>query len=304
MTPSRLKAYIALLITAIIWGIAAPVIKYTLDFIDPVSFLFHRFFISAVVLLFIFKLSKEKFPQGKELLKLSLLGVLGSSLGLGVLFWGIQYTTAVETTLIASMPPIFVTLGGALFLKEEITKKERIGLFLAVLGTTFIALQPMLTGKVLPLLHVWGNSLVFAYTLLWATYTLIVKKSEERYSPLTLTTITFLSGFLTITPIFLFQQLNFHRISTEFLPNPQAWPGILYMALFSSVIAYFTYNLGVSLIEASEATVFEYLKPIFAAPLAVLWLGESITPPFLLGVGIIALGVFFSEYKPARKSRF
>jgi drug/metabolite transporter (DMT)-like permease len=70
------------------------------------------------------------------------------------------------------------------------------------------------------------------------------------------------------------------------------------MTVISSVIAYFTYHLGYSLIEASEATVFDYLKPVIAAPVAVLWLGEKITLPFLIGAGIIALGVFLTESRP------
>ena len=68
------------------------------------------------------------------------------------------------------------------------------------------------------------------------------------------------------------------------------------MSLFSSCIAYFTYNLGVSLIEASEATLFDYLKPIFTAPLAFFLLKEEITLPFLIGAMIITIGVAISEY--------
>jgi drug/metabolite transporter (DMT)-like permease len=76
-----------------------------------------------------------------------------------------------------------------------------------------------------------------------------------------------------------------------------AIPGILYMSAISSVIAYFTYNLGYSLIEASEATLFDYLKPIFAAPVALMWLGEQITLPFLVGAGLIFLGVVLTEIR-------
>jgi drug/metabolite transporter (DMT)-like permease len=72
------------------------------------------------------------------------------------------------------------------------------------------------------------------------------------------------------------------------------------MSIISSIVAYFTYNLGYSLIEASEAVIFDYLKPILAAPIAVVWLGEQITLPFLLGAGIIAAGVVLTEYRPHR----
>ena len=42
ITP-RIKAYILILIVTIIWGVASPIIKYTLDGFDPLSFLTYRF---------------------------------------------------------------------------------------------------------------------------------------------------------------------------------------------------------------------------------------------------------------------
>ena len=77
----------------------------------------------------------------------------------------------------------------------------------------------------------------------------------------------------------------------------KALGGILYMAIFSSVIAYTLYEYGLSIIEASEATLFAYLQPIFAAPVALLWLKEKITPPFIIGAVVIGLGVAISEYR-------
>ncbi|HEB14007.1 MAG TPA: EamA family transporter, partial [candidate division WWE3 bacterium] len=49
-----------------------------------------------------------------------------------------------------------------------------------------------------------------------------------------------------------------------------------------------------------EAALFLYLEPVFAAPLAYLWLGESITPTFIIGAAVIAAGVILTEYRPPR----
>ncbi len=195
-----------------------------------------------------------------------------------------------------------MVVGGAIFLKEKITRLETIGTAIAFLGSVIIVVQPILEGNIFALKNTYGNLLVAASAVAFAAYCLLVRQFEfkEKTDPLILTAIGFFAGFITIIPFFLYEQLNFHQISIEFLPNFQAWPGILYMSLLSSVVAYFTYNLGYSLIEASEATIFDYLKPVFAAPVAILWLGEKITPPFLLGAVIIALGVFLTEYRPHR----
>lgn len=299
---NRLKAYTYLLITAIIWGIASPVIKYTLQFIEPFSFLFWRFLITCLIflpILLIYKKHKKIKLGFKKIIKLSSLGFLGTTLSLSLLFIGYKYTTAIDGALIFSVAPIIVVIGGALFLKEVVTKQEKIGSLIALAGSIVTVIQPILEGKALAFQNIKGNLFVLASAVSWAVYCLLVRKAEfkEKVDPLVLTAIGFLAGFATIIPFFIWEQLSNNCITIASLPNHYSLPGILYMTIFSSVIAYFTYNLGFSLIEASEATIFDYLKPIFAAPIAVLWLKEQITLPFLAGAGLIALGVILTEYR-------
>jgi len=46
-----LRGYTFLLIATILWAAAGPVIKYTLRYIPPLTFLFLRFLIASVVML-------------------------------------------------------------------------------------------------------------------------------------------------------------------------------------------------------------------------------------------------------------
>jgi len=308
---ARIKAYLYLLTTCVIWGIASPVIKYTLNYIQPFAFLFIRFLIVTLVLLPIFfvYLNKKKIKLTfKKILKLSFLGFLGTTLGLSLLFIGYKHTTAIDGSLIYSVSPMFVIIGGALFLKEQVTKLEKVGALLAFFGSIVTIIQPLLEGKALALENIGGNVLVFLSAISWAVYCLMVRKIEfkDKTDPFVLTAIGFFSGLITIIPFYLYElytsndylKTTYFSFSSLLAINPNAIPGILYMSLISSIIAYLTYNLGYALIEASEATIFDYLKPVFAAPIAVIWLGEQITIPFLAGALLIFLGVFLTEYKP------
>jgi drug/metabolite transporter (DMT)-like permease len=73
------------------------------------------------------------------------------------------------------------------------------------------------------------------------------------------------------------------------------------MALLSGSLAYFLYQKAQKTIEASEATLFSYLSPLFAIPLAVFWLKEEITIFYLLGAVIVAIGVIIAESKRRKK---
>ena len=74
------------------------------------------------------------------------------------------------------------------------------------------------------------------------------------------------------------------------------------MAFLSGIVGYALWIKGQKSIEVSEAGLFAYLTPIFGAPLAVWWLGEKITPIYIIGALIITLGVFIAEYKKRSKS--
>ena len=298
MEKKRLKAYGLLLLTATFWGCSSPIVKYTLSFIDPVGFLFYRFILVSLLFLIPFLIAIKKNPLAfPQFIKLLFIGIIGGPTTLLLIFYGADKTTAINASLIVAMAPVFIVLAGAWFLKEKVTKREFLGLAVAVFGTIFTVIQPILSNGGFEKQHLQGNILLLLHNIVWTIYCILIKKESKRYSPIVLTAITFFSGLLILPPLFFLKNtaIPLQTILSNF--DLRAIPGILYMSIFSSIIAYTTYNWGISLIEASEATIFTYLQPLFATPLAFFWLGEKITPPFLFGASFVALGVFLSEYR-------
>jgi len=121
----RSIAYIALLLTSVIWGIATVVIKYTLNFIEPLDFLFWRFLISVLVLLPFFLIFLKTRPlDKKDFLKLFFLGTLSTTVTLYLLFWGMKYTSAIDVSIISVLGPIMIVFAGTHFLQEKVTRQE------------------------------------------------------------------------------------------------------------------------------------------------------------------------------------
>ncbi len=294
MKNNRATAFLILTTVSFLWGIASPVIKYTLNFITPYSFLFWRFLITSIIFLPFFIFFVRKHPLHlNELPMLAFLGFLGTPLTLILLFLGYQTTTSIDGVLISATAPIFITVGGVIFLKEKVTGRERIGLAIAILGSLVAVIQPLLeTGLLKGAFE--GNLLVFGSVISWTVFTLLSKDQFKKYHPFVITAFSFFIGLIVIVPLFFAKQLN-NGLSLVGSLNYSAFPGILYMSVFSSFIAYTLFEYGLSLIEASEATLFAYLQPIFAAPVALFWLKEKITLPFLLGAVLISLGVIVAE---------
>lgn len=289
--PARIRAYILLLIAVAIWGFAGPVIKFTLGYFDPIVFLTYRFGLTTTILFPIWLISEHRksWPHlnPADWLSLIISGLLGTTVQLLLLFEGFKLTTSLEGTIITSTSPILVAIAGAFWLRDHITLREKIGLIVAFIGSIIVVVGPGPTGSL------WGNFLILLSNLAWVGYVILSKKLlRHALSPLFITMFNFLTGFISMSVIFFISHKSI--ITNQPLI---AHAGVIYMALFSGAIAYYLYQAGQKSIEASEANVFIYLQPLFAAPLAYLWLHEYITLPLALGSAIIAAGVIVSEIK-------
>jgi len=286
------RAYIALLITAVLWGIAPSIIKYTLNFTTAANFLFFRFVIASTIVIIplIIALIKVK-PSLNDLIKIILLGALGTPLALYLLFAGVDKTSAIESSVIWILSPTFIVIGSVIFLKEKIEKAEKIGLGLVLTGTALTIIIPLISNG-FNFNNFQGNILVLAGTVCWSVYSLLVKKfNSKTITPFILTASSFIVALICFFPLSINQWSNVLS---------QAWPGIFYMALFGSVFAYLGYTYGISKIEVSEASIFTHLQPIFGIPVAMILLGEKINLLFVCGAIFITLGVVISERKTKR----
>jgi drug/metabolite transporter (DMT)-like permease len=197
------------------------------------------------------------------------------------------------------MAPITIALAGVFFLKERVTKRESIGILVALTGTLITIIEPVIrSGSGLGALE--GNLLIFASVII-TTITAVLAKIilRDNVDAMTATNFSFVVGFITILPFGLPKILNsgFKVITSVPLSYHL---GVFYMAILSGTLAYFLWHKAEKTIEISEVNLVAYLYPVFGTPLSVFWLGEKITLPFIVGAVVIAIGVFLAEWKKRR----
>jgi drug/metabolite transporter (DMT)-like permease len=305
MEPNRKHAIVAIVTTVAIWGVATPIIKVTLNYIPPFSFLLIRFILASFILYFLVDWKKGylKHLGKKGFVYAFLIGALGSSVNLGLYFWGVNFTTSFEATVIYSSAPIFIVLGGALLLKEHVSQKEFLGLLIALCGFALIAFRPIFENGSNLSLNFKGNVLVFLAVIAWTAYSLFSKfifngdKSGEKFSPMFVTFVTFFAGAITLIPF------GIYEIMTVDINYAKAAPGILYMTIAATVVAYALYEYAVKTIDVSETAIFQYLQPVFTLPLSLVFLGEPFSPVYIVGGILVAGGVFLSEHHPVKIKR-
>lgn len=282
LSRNRLKAYGFLLLNAAFWGFAAPIIKYSLNYTTPNLFLLYRFLIATILFLPFYLIYRKKIKTKTKPFLLFSLALLGTPLTLLPLFYGLNLTTSIEGSILEASSPLFIILGGMLFLREKMSFKEWLGFGITLIGTSLLTFEPVLTGHSIISISLTGNFLIILSNIIWASFLLIAKKYKTDTMELTF------YSFLISIPFFFLLALT----EGSLFPSQLAMPGIVYMATFGSIVAFWAYTEGQKYIEASEAAIFTYLRPVFALPLALLWLKEPMSPIAIASLIIITFGVF------------
>ena len=295
---TRTIAIASLVSVAAIWGIASVVIKSTLEYLPPMTFLYYRFVMILPITIpwYIYYVYKNPIRK-KDIVPLTIFSLMATTVYLSLVFWGFERTTAIDGNLLGTLTPIMILLLGMVFLKERVSVKERLGVVVVLIGALVTVIQPFLEGKAFALENSFGNTLLLIGAGVWALFVLYSKKNVTHFSPVLITLHGSIVAALTY-PLLAYVENGFHLPNIlELGTNPGAFWGVFYMAFISYVLAYILYEFGMSKIEISEGSLFTYLQPLFATPLAVLFLGEQVTVFFLLGAFIIFSGVVLSEWK-------
>ncbi len=312
--------YSALTTVTLLWALAGPIIRLTLQEVPPMHFLFFRFLIICLILLpaTIIQLKKNPF-KSEEIPTLIALGILSQS-SLALTFIGFQYAYALDASIISLITPVLAVAAGHYYYNEKINKKVKIGVLLAGLGTLIIIIEPFLiNGATIEEkeLRFLGNILILTANLAFLVYTLWSKYAEgarskrmnrtfkflhlhkltKKRSALEITFITFYIGLGSVIPLVIMESLGYFG-DVAFSLNTlsiTATLGILYMALFSSVVAYTLFEWALRISSIADTAFFNYLSPVFTLPFAYILLREVPTVVSGIGAGIIAIGVIIAE---------
>ena len=291
MTNHR-KIYALMSSCTIFWAGAFIAGKLSTPYIPPFTLTFLRFFIAAIILYFViiikdgslYKLTKKDIPV------FMITGIIGM-VGYHVLFFiSLKYTTAINSSLIGASNPIFTAILSIFFLKDKITYKRAIGIFLSFLGV-FLTLTNANLNIMKALSVNNGDLLMLLAVLFWSSYSIYSKKVSFRYSPLTLTFYSFVFCVIFLIPFIILE----NPISRLSVAPASAYLSVIYMAIFPSVIGYLVQQMAIKDIGPSKTSIFINLVPIFSIILSFLILGETISITKIFTAMLIIIGVYICQ---------
>ena len=199
---------------------------------------------------------------------------------------GLHYTSVSHAAVIVGMGPIYTLVLAVLFRLEKATGHKVIGMAIAFAGVAVLASENGISPRSPSLL---GDAITMTGSLGFATYAVLGKRVAGKYDALTMAAFNHFAGAILILPVAL-RQIWANGLVSRWRSIPwQGWAALLYMAVFSSALAYIFYFWLLRYLEASQLSAFTYLLPVLATILGILWLGERGSLVQILG-GTLALG--------------
>lgn len=273
---------------ASIWGGMYVVSKVVLEIIPPFTLVTLRLILGTLTLVIVLLVRGFPSVSRKQILKILGVGFVGYGVSLSFQFLGTKLSTAANGSLVTSATPAFVLLFAWLLLKEKITARRLIALFLATLGV--VAVIDPRTAQLNPDLFL-GNLFLIGAAVTWALYSVLVRKVTQDTDVLLFSLIAFLGGLPVTIPA------GAWELSTAGVGEIGLGVvgGVLFLGIISTALAMVLWNTAFAYVDASLASLTFFAQPVVGTLLGWLFLNETITPLFLLGGLLIGVGLVISS---------
>ncbi len=225
-------------------------------------------------------------------------GIVGVAGFNSFVYMALQTTTAINAVLVNSCIPVIIVLFSWALFNDRLSVRQWLGVATSLCGVLLIISggQP---ATLLALEFNRGDILVFIAAVLWAFYSANLKRYPKGLHPLAYQTAIVLVGLAILLPLYLLE-LSTGRTTTL---STGSIVTILYVALFASVLAFIFWNRAVAMLGANIAGPFIHLMPVFSTILAVIFLGETLTPNHIQAILLIFGGILITTFRVRRKTK-
>ncbi|BDU76799.1 DMT family transporter [Mesoterricola sediminis] len=214
---------------------------------------------------------------------------LGVAVNQVVFLYGLRYTLGSHAALLYALTPTLVLLIGWVRGVERPSLRKAAGIALAFGGVLALFLDR--AGAALPPRWLLGDLLVLAAVLAWAAYTVASRPLSIRHGAATSTALVMLLGFAMMLPLGCLGLAGFRPSGVP----AAGWVGAVYLGVVASVVMYLLWVHALSLKEPSRVAIAANGQPVLTALLAWAFLGQPVTPHFLLGAALVVSGVVLSH---------
>ena len=262
--------------------------------LTPFKLSFFRWILALLILLpFTYtQIIRDLKYYKKNILLMTVISILGVTIFNSFTYISLQTTMVINSTLMASVAPVMMIGFSWLIFRTKTTTLQFTGIVLSLLGAFAIVLKGNLN-NLYNLYFTAGDLWMLAAVFSWCLYSVLLKKIDNKTSQLANLEVMIIIGVIFIIPFYIMESFN-----STYLPSTGLDLVIIaYVAIFASIVAFFSWNKGVSIIGPNRASLFLHLIPVFSAIWAISFLNEKFAFFHMIGVSFILTGIILSNIK-------
>jgi drug/metabolite transporter (DMT)-like permease len=276
----------------LVWGINFSVQKAVFTAVTPGGFLFVRYLIMpvcAVALLWQrFGTAWPRLPRA-EWWALLRLGLLGHLMHVGLVTFGIDWSTAFSSSLILACGPVFTLLLLRWLGVERLTRAQVGGVAVACVGVLIFLSDKLLGAQ-------WrasgGDLVLLVAAFFFSAYTVAAKPLIERHGGVVVMAYATLLGAVPVLLLSLPAGLK-----VDWASVPLAiWAGLLWAVVLSAFAGWIVWGWVNAVRGVARTAPLMYLMPPVAGLVAWWVTGEGYGAIKLLGAAVTLIGVAIAQF--------
>ena len=288
-------SHIALIIVNLIYALNYTIAKDVMpEYIQPSGFILLRVIGGSILFFVTYIFFVKERVKKKDFFRLMLCGLFGVAINQLFFFEGLNLTTPINAAIIMTISPVLVIITSAIIIKEKITVRKIIGIFLGLIGACILILN---SGDISFENDFFiGNILVLINATSYAIYLVLVKTLMKRYNPITVMFYVFIFGLIFVLPFGIDEILKID-LSTF---NEEIYLKIGFVVICTTFIAYMFNAFALKSLNPSVVSVYIYLQPLLASLIAIALNSDSLSLVKILSAIFIFSAVFLVSI-PSKK---
>lgn len=290
----NIQGHVFALTANILWGLMAPIGKSALTEFSPLSVTTFRMVGAAACFWLLSLFCKREQVDHRDMLKIFFASLFALVFNQGVYIFGLSLTSPIDASIVTTTLPIVTMIVAAVYLKEPVTNKKVLGIFVGAMGalTLILSSQGAAGGG-----NIMGDLLCLAAQISFSIYLTVFKGLSQKYSPVTLNKWMFVYASICYIPF------SYHDVAAI------QWSGIStaallqvsYVVIGGSFVAYICIMTAQRLMRPTVVSMYNYMQPIVASTAAILLGMGAFDLEKGIAIALVFLGVYIVTQSKSRK---
>jgi drug/metabolite transporter (DMT)-like permease len=277
-----------LVVVNVIWAGQFIAVKYVEPFLGPFAIAFLPFLLVTplmVPLLYRSRRHPTARPTAADWVRFGIAGGLGQVVCMGGMTWAGVVGSASNCSILYLLSPVLSAAMASFMLGERLSPLRLVALAIGLVGVLVMSADSLRDADFLTSRFMKGNLLMLVGCLGACFYNVFCKRLMDTFDELDVLIYT----YITATPvgIAIVQAVEPDAFGRLAALDARGWLAFLFLAIMVLGLSMIMFFAVLKSLPVTVALASTYMTPVFGVMLAMLLLGERLTPVNLLGSGMV-----------------